>query len=1011
MILDLDGPLDVSALRRALQDIIDRHDSLRTTLPSDDGEPYQRVHPPAPLSLPLEDLSNLSVDERERALEQQIHDEIRRPFDLEAGPLVRMALVRLDSACHVLIIVVHHVVFDAWSAGILFRDLQSSYTAYTTGQPSATPDFSVGYIDYSRRQREWLASDAATNQIAYWKKQLKPPRQLLALPTDRPRPAVQSDRGFQVYRLLPASLVGALDGIGRREGATLFMTLLAAYAAFLARYTGQDDFVIGSPMANRDGLAFESVIGFFVNTLALRLDVSGNPPFRNMLVRARAVALAAYSHRDLPFESVVEALNPERSLSYSPLVQTLFVLNNTPYAIRGQFVVGDLTVRRRQVETGTSKFDLLLLLSPAADGWRATLECNADLFDRVTGARMLGHYARLLEGVVANPDCPIGLLPLMTDAERHQVLVAWNATGQPRSPEQTLVSLFEDQVARSPEADAVYYGADSLSYAALNTQANGFAHHLKRLGVGPDDRVGLCLDRTPILVAWVLAILKAGGAYVPLDLTAPRERLAFIAEDAQLKVLVTHSSFASQLPTGHWSILQVDQHPAFDELPTTNPEPVAVGEHLVYVMYTSGSTGKPKGVALEHRSLVNLVEWAHQAFDGQHIARMLASTSIGFDVSAFELFVPLSAGAAVVLVDSLLALPDVPESQAPTFVNAVPSVMSELLRFDSLPSSVKVVAMAGEPLDRTLVDRLYDFPSVQKVFDLYGPTETHVATSALRTRSGPVTIGRPIANMRAFVLDQFNQPAPVGVSGELWLAGAGLARGYFGHPDLTAERFVPNPFSGPPGDRLYRTGDRVRWRDDGTLEFIGRLDYQVKLRGFRIELGEIESVLSEHPGVQAAVVIKDGIGPDERLVAYVVEREPTALDQLGHYLKQRLPEHMVPSAYVALDALPSLPNGKVDRAALPAPAPMPAPDLTSPTQPRTPSEEALTRIWATVVKVPDIGLDDSFFDLGGQSFLAFRLSAEISKHLGVRLPLTSLFRNATIREQARLLDEVILGEI
>jgi amino acid adenylation domain-containing protein len=1006
LIFEFEGPLDVDALEQAIGEIVRRHDVLRTTCPADNGEPVQHIAPPSRWSLPAEDLSGSPAETRHANAEARILEEIRRPFELSRGPLFRAQLFRLTAERHVLAATVHHIVFDAWSTGVLFREMRALYAAFSEGQPSPLPELAVQYSAFAEEQRAWLAGDGFATQLAYWKQHLRAPLPTLAFPADRHRPAMPSVRGHRHEVPLDEPLIKSLQGLSGRSGVTFFVTALAAYATYLNRITGQDDVLIGVPTANRTRPEFESLIGFFVNTLPLRLDVSGDPTFVELLARVKHVAFDGLAHRDLPFERIVEELNPGRGLGEVPMLQTMLALDNTPYAVQGGVEVGPLTIRRRRMSTLTAKVDVMLSLPLAAKGRVAAIETSDDLFDPPTTARMALQYRRLLEGIVERPDAPISALPLLPDDERRLVADVWSTRGRRTTSEATLVSLFEDQVARTPDGEAITCGPDAVTYRALNDSANRIAGRLRALGVRPDDRVAIMCDRSWRLAAGLIGILKAGAAYVPLDPLYPAERLAFIAADANARVLVTRSAFGSSVPAGDRAVLFLDDldadaaHPGPDS--AGNPTRVTAPDNLAYVLYTSGSTGQPKGVAIEHRSVVNLIGWALAEFSAAERAVMLASTSINFDLSVFELFLTWSGGGLVVLVDNLLMLSRAPARDRVTFVNTVPSVMTEFLRLDELPAGVRVVALAGEPLHGALVDRLYACSSVQRVFDLYGPTEATVyATGTLRVPNGRATIGGPIAGATAYVLDGRRQPVPIGVTGELYLGGAGLAREYLGRPDLTAERFQDHPFEGS-GARVFRTGDLARWLPDGTLEFQGRRDHQIKLRGFRIELGEIESQLATHAAVRAAlVVVRDDPPEGPRLVAYVVLSEPCGDDELVRHLERRLPGYMIPAVFVSLAALPRLPNGKIDRSALPAPARSSATARVM-VPPRTSAEETIAAIWRDLLGLSEIGVDDNFFQLGGHSLLATQVISRMRTAFEIPIELRVIFETPTIAGLAEL---------
>ncbi|HET7228487.1 MAG TPA: amino acid adenylation domain-containing protein, partial [Longimicrobium sp.] len=779
--------------------------------------------------------------------------------------------------------------------------------------------------------------------------------------------------------------------------------LLGAFQVLLSRYSGSDDIVVGSPIAGRNRGEVEELIGFFLNTLVLRTDLSGNPDFREVLRRVREMTLGAYEHQEVPFEKLVEELQPERSLSYSPLFQVLFVLQDG----QGQDGGPDgLRVSGVAADSGTSKYDLTFAVSTHANGISGTLEYSTDLFDAATVRRMLAHFGRVLEQVAAAPGLPLADVELFGEEERRQVLEAWNATDAAYPADSSIHALFEAQVARTPDQVAVTHGVDSLTYAEVNERANRLAHHLISLGVGPEVRVGIGVERGAGMVAAMLAVLKAGGAYVPLDPAYPADRLSFTLKDSSVAVLVTQESLRERLPVKYGVIVASIDGEAADAIgraSVENPRGRVEARGLAYLIYTSGSTGVPKGVAIEHQSAVALISWAAGVYTAEEMSGVLAATSISFDLSVYEIFLPLSLGGRVIVAENALALAHIPARDEVRLVNTVPSAIAALLKNDAIPAAVRTVNLAGEPLRADLVDAIYARGGIERVYDLYGPSEdTTYSTWTLRAAGGPETIGRPISNTRAYVLDAAMRPVPAGVAGELYLAGHGLARGYLGRPALTAGRFVPDPFGANPGGRLYRTGDKVRWKADGTLEYLGRLDAQVKVRGYRIELGEIESVLRAHAAVNDCVVVAREDAPGERrLVAYLAGRVDD--EALRQHLRRSVPDYMVPGAFVHLDALPLTPNGKVDRKALPAPEYAGAGE--SHVAPRTSLEEALAAIWAEVLRLERVGVRDNFFELGGHSLLAIRVVSRIHEAVGGEVGLMALFEHPTIERLAAFLGQ------
>ncbi|HET7460394.1 MAG TPA: amino acid adenylation domain-containing protein [Longimicrobium sp.] len=1001
----LEGALDQAALERALGEIVRRHEALRTVFAEADGSPVQVIAPFGGFALPVEDLSGLAEADREAAVRRRAGEEAARPFDLSAGPLFRAALLRLGEEDHLLLLSMHHVVSDGWSMGVLFRELSALYAAYREGRESPLPELAVQYADYAVWQRGQLAGEVLDRQLAYWRERLSGAPELLELPTDRPRPAVQTYRGATVPVELPPELLERLQALGRREGATLYMTLLAAFQVLLGKYAGSEDVVVGSPIAGRTRGEVEELIGFFVNTLVLRTDLSGDPSFRELLGRVREATLDAYAHQELPFEKLVVELQPERSLSHSPLFQALFALQNA--AIGGGALPG-LKVGGIGAGVESAKFDLSLTLAATPQGLRGGLNYSTDLFERASVERMLGHLERVLEQVAADADVRLSRLDLLGGAERARVLEEWNRTER-ESSDPPAHALFAEWARRAPEAVALLHGTEAVTYGALDRRAAVLARQLRDVGVGPETPVGLCMERTPELLVGVLGIWKAGGAYVPLDPGYPAERLGWIIADAALPVVVATGDTAGVLPEHGATLVRVDQLPETEAA----PEVPASDTGLAYVIYTSGSTGKPKGVLVQHGSLSNLLAATREAFGVGEGDVMPALASYAFDIWLFEALLPLTSGGAVRLVGRERVL-DVPalvtEIADATLVHAVPALMRQLVQAERETPRFTRLRRAFVGGDRVAADLLAEMREAlpgAETHVLYGPTEGTILASTHPVPAYGIVaghpIGRPLGNVRLYVCDGLGSPQPAGVPGELLIGGAGVARGYLGRAGLTAERFVPDPFGTEPGARLYRTGDRARWRTDGTLEYLGRLDGQVKVRGFRIEPGEIEAVLRGHERVTECVVVaREDVPGDRRLVAYVAGG--VEADELREHLRGTLPEYMLPSAFVFLEALPLTPNGKLDRKALPAPDFGSAEDRY--VAPRTPTEEVLAGIWAEVLRLERVGVEESFFDLGGHSLLATRVVSRVSAVFGVELPLRALFEGPTVAELAVRVEEM-----
>jgi amino acid adenylation domain-containing protein len=886
----LTGPLDLSTLQKAFERITLRHEAFRTTFSAVADRPVQVIGDAPAFKFTMSSLEDVTPEAVEDKLRQLGHDEAREPFDLEHGPLLRIKVARLSETEHVVFVTTHHIVSDGWSLGILMRDLATTYENLTAQTPAPLPELSIQYADYAVWQRQWLERDLLDRQLSYWKNQLQGEPAVLELPKDRLRPPVQTFNGARHSVQLSQKTTEALKELSHSEGVTLFMTVLAAYQTLLYRYTGQENITVGTPVAGRNAAELENLIGFFVNTLPLRTTLTGSLTFNELLARVRETSLEAFANQDLPFEQLVEAMQPERDLSRTPLFQVMFAFQNVP---REVFHVSGLKFERRRIENHTSKFDLTLFAAEAAEKLYFTFEYNTDLFEPARIERMAEHFEVLLEAIVAEPETRIGTLPLLRPRERQQVLVGWNQTAVAFPEQLSIQQLFEEQVARTPKAIAVVDERHSLTYEELEQRANQLARRLRREGVGPESLVAVCLERTTELLVALLGILKAGGAYVPLDPSYPQPRLQFMLEDSAAAVVLTEQQFAARLPrrdatqSGKQICLDEERQQLAGESGERLPWQ-SLPESLAYVIYTSGSTGRPKGVAIEHHNTVTLLQWAQTVYSRADLAGVLASTSICFDLSVYELFLPLSVGGTVVLAADALQLASTQWPTELTLINTVPSAIAELLRLQGIPASVRVVNLAGEPLPQPLVQQLYEVGTIERVYDLYGPSEdTTYSTYALRSASGRATIGRPIANTQIYLLDEWLQPVPIGVPGELYIGGEGLARGYLQRAELTAERFIPNPF-GAAGTRLYRTGDVARYLEDGNLQYVGRSDQQVKVRGYRIELGEIEAAINEHPDVRESVVILHGDGlSDNRIVAHVV-LNGSPLDENGqaHRLDQ-----------------------------------------------------------------------------------------------------------------------------
>jgi amino acid adenylation domain-containing protein/FkbH-like protein len=1003
----LQGALDGVALERALAAIVERHEILRTRFTVADDHPVQVIDAPDRFALQTEDVSELAEGERAAAARERLHVLAKQPFDLERDPLFRAHLLRLSAEEHIALVVMHHIVSDGWSTGVLVREIGALYAAFSQGRASPLPALPVQYADYALWQRGWLQGEALEKQVAYWKQRLAGAPSALELPTDRPRRAVQSHRGEGVAFELPAKLTRALNALAQAEGATLFMVLLAAFNVVLSRWSGQADIVVGSPIAGRTHRELEGLIGFFVNTLTLRTDLSGDRGFTELLGRVKETALGAYAHQDVPFEKLLKVLQPGRDLSRQPVFQVLFALQNLP---QETLELPGLTLHRIAGRQTTAKLDLSLYMFERGGRLEGYLEYATDLFERPTIERMSEQLRVLLEGIVACPQAVLSELPVLPEAERHLVVWEWSRAPVHVTRDYCVHELFEMQAAKTPEAIALVLGDQELSYRELDRRSNQLAHYLRQCDVGPDVIVGLCVARSFEMIVGLLAILKAGGAYLPLDPAYPADRLKHMVMDTGTRLLVTSGGEVMAPLSDAVRALRLDAETAkIACFPDCSPPGVGVTpQNLAYVLYTSGSTGRPKGVMGTHGAVVNRLHW--DAEDPSGLETYVQKTTPNFIDMLWEVFMPLTRGHRVVIADETLTrdprgLVQLLSDARVSRIVLVPSLMRALLEAeDDLQSRLphlRYWACSGEALGAELVALFHDrLPSAQ-LYNVYGTSEFWDASCAavVRDADGPrVSIGRPVSNMQAYVLDDGLRAVPVGVAGELYIGGPGLARGYYRRPDLTGDRFVPSPYG--DGERLYRTGDLARWRADGELEYLGRRDHQVKLRGFRIELGEIEATLRSHGSVRDVVaVMREDVPGDKRLVAYVAAEGAVDLAELRLHLKQSLPEYMVPSALVVLDGLPLMPNGKVDRKSLPAPE-QEAVVRGAYEAPRTPAEELLAGIWAEVLKLDRVGVHDNFFELGGHSLLAMRLMARVRDGFRIELPLRALFEAPTVAELA-----------
>ncbi len=942
------GKLNVAVLEQAISEIIGRHETLRTRLVLKDGLPIQLIQPFQPTKLALTDLSHLSNASQQA--ERIIFEEARKPFDLARGSLIRTTLLKVSEQQHTLICNIHHIVADGWSMDLFGQELAALYSAFMEGKPSPLPELSIQYADYAQWQREWLQGDVLKQQLTYWQKQLASDTTVAELPPDHPRPPTQTFEGAAYHFAIPQNLADALGDLSRQEGVTLFITLLTVLQTLLLRYTGSEQITVGTAVANRTREEIEQLIGFFVNTLVLRTDVSGNPTFRALIKRVREVAFGAYAHQDLPFDQLVEAMRPERDRSRTPLFQILFVWEENPLPT---LEFSGLTMHSELIDNHTAKFDLSVYMRDHDGKLTGYIEYNTQLFETVTIKRLLGHFVGLLEGIAADPDQTLFQLPLLTPGEYEELLYAWNGTEMDYPRNVGIHHLFEAQVERTPDSIAAVFGDGQFSYRELNTRANQLAHYLLEQGIVPDSLVALCVERSLDMLVALLGILKAGAGYVPLDPNFPPDRLAYMLEDSQASVLLTQESLRDFLPPHNAQITYLDsdwKHIAntVGEYPA-NPDVDLSSSNLAYVIYTSGSTGKPKGVQLEHGGVVNFLTTMQQQPGMVAHDILLAVTTISFDIHMLEMFLPLISGACVVILpreiitDGARLMEQLALHRA-TVIQATPATYRLLIEAGWDGDKQLKVLCGGEPLPRVLANQLVE--RCAELWNMYGPTETTVWSTCHRIEAGDgiISIGRPIGNTQLYILDRFMQPVPIGVPGELYIGGDGVARGYFQRPELTSQRFISNPFI--DNARMYKTGDLARYLPDSTLQFFGRMDHQIKLRGFRIELGEIETVVAKHPAVrQNTVIVREDTPDNPRLVAYIVLTEghnAVSTNEWRNYLKESLPDYMIPSAFTVLEKLPLTPNGKINRQALPTP--VYEFDTANFVAPRTEAETALAAI-------------------------------------------------------------------
>ncbi|MVF12550.1 amino acid adenylation domain-containing protein [Ketobacter sp. MCCC 1A13808] len=1022
--LKIQGAFDIEAGEKAFESMINRHEVLRTIYIEQDGHAYQSILPDQTWRFTREDLTYLKEPALSKAVQDRIDTEASKPFSLATGPVIRTHLLQLPdlesdaikgraAEQYVLLVTMHHIAADGFSLKVITDEISFAYAGLVSDSAPLLPELPIQYADFSQWQKDLFDSGSMSKQLEYWTDHLRNVP-VLDLPLDHPRPPEQSFRGSNYYFQIPKEKVSALKQLSRTQGVTFYMTLLASFKVLLHHYTQSEDICVGTPIANRTTPELEKLIGFFVNTLALRSDLTGNPAFVELLQRIRKVTQGAFTNQELPFERVVEGLGISRDLSYSPVFQVMFVLQNS--TIDEEFNLSGVNVESLHTAPGTAKFDMTLEFSEESGVLHGDLEYSTDLFEEATIIRFVDHLRQLMDSIIAQPQTPIGSLSILTAPEQQKLLQTFNATDETFTASHCIHSLFEQRAQQVATDIALVDGSIRLDYDALNQRSNQLAHYLISLGVKPETLVGVCMERQADLIVALLAILKTGAAYVPIDPNYPADRVAYMLADASAPVVISQSSLAAMLPVADadFQVVNLDQmESVLAGQSKLNPALEVAGEQLAYVIYTSGSTGKPKGVMITHSNAAALIHWGHSVYSKEDLTGVLAATSVCFDLSVFEIFVTLAAGGKIILAENVLALPELPARDEVVLVNTVPSAIDTLLRGRQIPRTVKVINLAGEALAASLVDGLYQHTQVDRVYDLYGPSEdTTYSTFTLRKQGEPATIGRPIANTRAYVLNQHGCLVPPGLAGELYLSGTGVTKGYRNLDAMTAEKFLNNPFEQEAKyARMYRTGDLVRYQANGNLEYLGRIDHQVKVRGFRIELGEIQSVISAVSGVRESLVLTraDAAG-SQSLVAYMVNdadqnlEESVLITAVKAAIRSSLPDYMVPAAFVVMDSFPLTPNGKIDRKALPAPS---IDDLMGESfvEPRTDAEREMGQIWCEVLKLERVGVTSNFFELGGHSLLATQCISRIRDHFRVDLPIKSLFTHPTIEELCSLVND------
>jgi amino acid adenylation domain-containing protein len=1042
--LKFQGVLNLKALEKALNQIIERHEVLRTNFQVKNDLPVQVIRPHHPIEIPVIDIENLSEKEQSIKISQLINEEAEISFDLAKDLLLRAKIIRLKKKEHIFLLTMHHIVSDGGSLGILIDELSTIYQAECESKPANLKPLLVQYVDFALWQKRHLTGENLAKNLNYWQQKLADVPPLLPLATDYPRPPIQSFRGDTVRFYINQELTAKIRNLSRQEKTTLFITILTAFKILLSYYSQQDDIIVGSPINNRNRQEVEPLIGFFVNNLVLRSKIDLSLDFYTLLKQVHQTSLEAYQYQELPFEKLVEELNPERNLSYTPIFQVMLGFNNNEFR---SWNLPGLEISSFPLERKTAKFDLTLFIRETPSRLEANLQYSTDLFKRSTIERMIEHFQILLEQITTNPHQSISKLSILTVTERQQILGEWNQTQSEYIP-QPFPKLFELQAQKTPHEIAVIFEQKKLTYHELNTQSNQLANYLKKLGVKTETFVGIYLERSLEMLIALLAILKAGGVYIPLDTNYPLERIAYMINDSQLQYIVTKENLLTQLPSSNANIICWETIPPtplnppllreeFDSPqppllreettpptpltkidPSTFRPPLTKGgsggvnlENLAYVIYTSGSTGNPKGVQISHKSLTNLLQSMLFSLNVTKEDIFLALTTISFDIAAIELYLPLILGAKLVIASSEVALDPTlllqqMEEQQITVIQATPATWQNLVQvgWDQTRSKPLKILCGGEALSKQLAQEL--LKRSPQVWNLYGPTETTIWSTTYKIETIPdnpssnIPLGRPINNTHIYILDSFLNPVGIGIVGELYIGGNGLAKGYWNLPQLTTEKFIPNPFG---EGKLYKTGDLVRYLEDGNIEFLGRKDNQVKLRGFRIELGEIEAVLKQHPSVlDVAVILWGEEIQDKHLVAYVVSQDlSTTTKPLVDFLQQKLPMYMIPSAFVFLPQLPLTLNGKIDRLSLPDPDPNHYSTSNKEfTPPQTPIQETLVQIWQEVLKLEQVGIDDHFFELGGHSLLATQIISRINSNFGIKFPLKDLFENPVLKDLA-----------